>query len=459
MKHVSCHEAVGDSATGINAPMLVITSPQHAESIASDPPEWPVVWQTPEEASGDPTTAHKQLLGWATKLKHGRISSVAPLVDTAAFLADHINYFADKCSSERVLQSARLLDKSWVRDRMVDATLSNNIAYVRIPMSEGALESLSSAGHLADEVSKRVGWPAFAKPIRSSLSSGAGLVVSPQVLKNRIKQLAANAARHMDRRTVELESSVHVLLQHAPHDPFIFEACCIVRSLGDYLVEEKIPTGKQTTVDMVVDHSGFARILGTSDSHMFEGTDAFSSFTFPAEINHRELVEKAAIEAAGLLNIRGRAINLEFRIVDDKVYLVEVNPRPSALYRIPYLLLGYGDLLESYLPVNGRNARLNKPKGRERIWDCISIELIRTRNPAQVAEHPSQQALNELRRRRPNSLYMPIATSGRMVSETSNPEGSFVIGAFLLPRHKDEAQDHVLNEALRVSGLNASLVL
>lgn len=310
-----------------------------------------------------------------------------------------------------------------------------------------------SAEGLAGEVAATVGWPAFAKPVRSSLAAGAGPVGSAQDLVPRLTHLRAASEEHMRARSSVLELAAQVLLEHNVDDPDLLLAADTIRGLRDYTLEETIPAGGQVTVDVAVDSSGVARVTGTSDSRMFEGTDAFEAFSFPASADHRSRVEDAAVEAALLLGLEGRSVNFEFRVSSGMVHLVEMNPRPAALYRAAYLLQGSLDLLTAYMPQSSAEGG----QAASGSWDAAVLEIIRTKYPHQIAQHPTSEHMRELELARPGARYIPIAVAGRPVAEGPNPEGSYAIGVFLLPFRSSESREHVLAQALRITGMGRTV--
>jgi hypothetical protein len=227
------------------------------------------------------------------------------------------------------------------------------------------------------ENENKIGYPFFAKPIKSVFSINSRAIKNPSDLKDIL--------------------SLNPLPKNfiSSFEAFVKNYTCIQDPTDIFMAEEFI-TGKQVTVEGF-SFQGDIRFLGVVDSNFYPDTICFESFIYPSQLSEsvQNRMKDISIKFIKHIEFDNGFFNIEF-IYDkekDKIYLVEINPRIASQFADLYEKV---DGINSYqilvdLALN-QEPNIKKEQG---IYECAGSFVLRAFNDAIVKRVP---LLNERER-------------------------------------------------------------
>ena len=253
-------------------------------------------------------------------------------------------------------------------------------------------------------------YPIFVKPLKSFFSIGASRVDTPEGLESALQE--ATLPPEFYRPFNELLSLY----------PQLAQAQIGARSV----IGEVSLRGHQCTLEGYV-RGGVTYCVGVVDSIFYPGTRSFERFEYPSRLPAEVvgLMEEVAARLMGGLEYGEGFFNVEF-IIDlesKNVQIVEVNPRLASQFADLYEKVdgsnSYDILLDLAL---GTLPERKRRCGRHRVAASCAMRRFRD---AWVRESPSEDSIQRLKARFPDSRIEVFAEQGQLLSDCLQDGCSF----------------------------------
>jgi biotin carboxylase len=195
-----------------------------------------------------------------------------------------------------------------------------------------------------------------------------------------------------------------------------------------FLVEELV-TGRQVTVEGYF-YRGQGRIIGTTDSVMYPGTNSFSRFVLPSNLpaTIQARMEQVALRLAAATGFDNGVFNVELMYDPDtdRISAIEINPR---------MCPQFADLVEKVHGVSTYEIALRIAAGADPGFipgrgqhQAAASFVLRRFEDALVMAVPSPGEVEQLRQRFPDVRVRVLCRPGRRLSDEQQDRASFRYG-------------------------------
>lgn len=332
--------------------------------------------------------------------EENKISRIFGLTDLTALVAAHCEFLLGVRDEEKFIAVVNCLNKPWVRQTL---------------------------GNASYNVKETKDFPAFIKPIHSSLSQGTGYIKDHDEL---LKHLG-----------------IHTEAVHQTTSKYrVFGAVAntdITDNFHKFYIEECIESGTQLTVDVLA-HDGSLKILSVSETVFHKSVASFDYFDFPYNCSDAIMdeIHNASLDIAKKLQLDNLLFNIEFIYTDaGKLKLVEINPRPATQF-LPAIKSVYG--FDGWHYLNTGVAEWKASQSNR-----LAIKILRTTTDSIVKYTPPEDVLDILGKRL-NAKFNSFVKVGTKLSDYQQDGLSYRVGEIYIPYESPQVRDAVFKRALTI---------
>lgn len=278
--------------------------------------------------------------------------------------------------------------------------------------------------------------PLFVKPIRASMSTFAFEVNSEEQLKGLI---ASYNPREYARTNNFSQIYALGLIKHP-----------LLKTYGDLICEEYIDYGIQVTLDGYAS-GGNIGWFGFTKSVFLPNRISFKRFDFPFEMDTtlRAKILHAMAKLIGASELDNTLFNIELKIdlENEKVKIIEINPRPSTQFMYPIQLVSGTHPLDVALDIAVGESKINFVPAENNL--ACSVCLLRRDTDARVAAMPDAAAVEALEKKYPGLRVNYLAWPGDKLSDYPQDSMTFRYAEAVIPHTKNEKINEILAEVNR----------
>jgi biotin carboxylase len=253
--------------------------------------------------------------------------------------------------------------------------------------------------------------PLFAKPVKGFLSMFADRVGTSEELA----RLCHEAAPYLDGFLRPFR--------------YFSNRCFGMAPTGTPFLVEDLLTGRQVTVEGCV-YRGRGRIIATTDSVMYPGTNSFACFRLPSDLPRsvQGRMEEITLRLAQAVGIDNGVFNVElmYDATTDRISVIEINPR---------MCPQFVDLVEKVHGVSTYEIALRIAVGEDPVFSrggaphkVAASFVLRRFEDALVTAVPSAEEIARLRHRFPDMRVRVLCRPGRRLSDEQQDRTSYRYG-------------------------------